>query len=554
MSNEKQIVQKIYYAPESQTKLLQGIRTVAQSVASTLGPGGRTVAYRNKFGEASVTKDGVTVARMIKPADPVEALGADLVREVAISAEDTSGDGTTTATILTHSIIENALTCMRLGLSPVEFRAGMLAAKESVQERFSQYVMPITDENSQEYIRNIVTVSSNNDSEIIENIVSAYDSVGRNGLVSVEASDAQTTSLSVVTGMSFDKGFESQYFINDAKNHRVEYVDPHILLLDGPLRSSHLEALAGLLGPIVQRGESLLIIAEKFDEVVVASILSKRMELAKSGHPFNVCLVRAPGFGDRRLENLEDIASFTGAHVVSEKMNQSLATATEKVLGRLSSVVIKHDTTTLVGLDTDAIKQAIDDRIEYLQGVINAANTEFDEARYLERIARLRGGIAVIRVGSNLNGETRELKERYEDALGAVKSALSEGVVVGGGVTLYEIFNDTVIPTGDQAFVAGFKCVIDALVQPIKTLIENRVGYDLKGIHVGRVLAELDLSNSNADCTQMYGYNAATNTISDLAKDGIFDPAKVIRTSLNFAVSTCILVLNTDTVLVDEKV
>ncbi|HEX6408060.1 MAG TPA: chaperonin GroEL [Gemmatimonadales bacterium] len=521
---------ELLFSTEARARLKQGIDQLADAVAITLGPKGRNVVIDKKFGSPTVTKDGVTVAKEIELSDPIENLGAQMLKEVATKTSDLAGDGTTTATVLAQAIFREGLKNVTAGANPMELKRGIDRAVEAVVEQLRSISVPSTGKKE---ITQVGTISANNDKEIGNLIAEAMGKVGKDGVITVEEAKGLETTLETVDGTQFDRGYLSPYFVTDPEKMEAVLDDPYILIHDKKV--SAMKELLPLLEQVAQNGKPMLVIAEDVDGEALATLVVNKLR-----GTLKVVAVKAPGFGDRRKEMLRDIAVLTGGQVISEELGLKLENVTLEGLGRAKRVVIDKDNTTII--DGKGKAEEVQGRIAELRSAIEKSTSDYDSEKLEERLAKLAGGVAIINVGAATETEMKEKKARVEDALHATRAAVEEGIVPGGGVALLRSQSalDRVKGTEDEKI--GIAIIRRALEEPIRLIAENAGAEG--SIVVGRVKESKDKN---------FGYNAATDTYEDLVKAGVIDPTKVTRTALQNAASIAGLLLTTECVLVEKK-
>jgi len=520
---------EIIYDTSARDKILAGVNALANAVKVTLGPRGRNVVIEKSFGAPTVTKDGVTVAKEIELEDKFENLGAQMVREVASKTSDVAGDGTTTATVLAQAIFREGSKLVAAGHNPTELKRGIDAAVAAIVEQLGQLAKPTKDPKE---IAQIGTISANGDEKIGEIIAKAMEKVGKEGVITVEEAKGLETVLDVVEGMQFDRGYLSPYFVTDQE--RLEAVLNDAYLLISEKKISSLKDLLPVLEAIAKQSKPLLIIAEDIEGEALATLVVNKLR-----GTLNTAAVKAPGFGDRRKELLKDIAVLTGGQVVSDDLGIKLENVTLSDLGQAKRITIDKDNTTIV--DGNGSKEDIKGRIETIRRQIEDTTSDYDREKLQERLAKLVGGVAVIKVGAATEVELKEKKARVEDALNATRAAVEEGIVPGGGTALLRAqatIAQLEVPAEQQAGVAIIR---RALEEPIRQ-IANNAGLE------GSIVVEKVRSGSGN-----FGYNAATDQYTDLIQDGVIDPAKVVRTSLQNAASVAGLLLTTEAAIVERK-
>jgi chaperonin GroEL len=519
----------VYFSSDARDRMLRGVNILANAVKVTLGPKGRNVVIEKSFGAPRSTKDGVSVAKEIELADRFENLGAQLIREVASKTNDKAGDGTTTATVLAQAIVVEGLKSVAAGMNPMDLKRGIDKAVIKVVEEIKSTSKKVSA-NSE--IAQVGTISANGDAEVGEMIARAMEKVGNEGVITVEEAKTAETELDVVEGMQFDRGYLSPYFVTNAEKMEVQLEEPLILLFEKKL--SGLQPLLPVLEAVVQSGRPLLIIAEDIEGEALATLVVNKL---RGG--LRVAAVKAPGFGDRRKAMLEDLAILTGGQVISEDLGIKLENVTLEMLGKAKKVTITKDDTTIV--DGAGDKDGIEARISQIKRQIEDTTSDYDKEKLQERLAKLAGGVAVVRVGGVTEVEVKEKKDRVDDALNATRAAVEEGIVPGGGVCLLKASKALDGMTGDNADqTAGIAIVRRALQAPIRQIAEN-AGVE-GSIVVGKVLE----SNDPA-----FGFNAQTEVYGDLVKMGVIDPAKVVRTALQDAASVSGLLITTEAAIVE---
>jgi chaperonin GroEL len=519
----------VYFASDARDRMLRGVNILANAVKVTLGPKGRNVVIEKSFGAPRSTKDGVSVAKEIELSDRFENLGAQLIREVASKTNDKAGDGTTTATVLAQAIVVEGLKSVAAGMNPMDLKRGVDKAVIKVVEEIKNSSKKVT---TNQEIAQVGAISANGDKEIGDMIAKAMEKVGNEGVITVEEAKTAETELDVVEGMQFDRGYLSPYFITNADKMEVVLEEPIILLHEKKL--STLQPLLPVLEAVVQSGRPLLIIAEDIEGEALATLVVNKL---RGG--LRVAAVKAPGFGDRRKAMLEDIAILTGGQVISEDLGIKLENVTIEMLGKAKKVQITKDDTTIV--DGSGDKEGIEARIGQIKRQIEDTTSDYDKEKLQERLAKLAGGVAVVRVGGSTEVEVKEKKDRVDDALNATRAAVEEGIVPGGGVALLKASKVLEGMVGDNADqTAGIAIVRRALQAPIRQIAEN-AGVE-GSIVVGKVL-END--------SPTFGFNAQTEQYVDLVADGVIDPAKVVRTALQDAASVSGLLITTEAAIVE---
>ncbi|MCL6526720.1 MAG: chaperonin GroEL [Thermaceae bacterium] len=515
----------------SRRGLERGVNAVANAVKVTLGPRGRNVVLEKKFGSPTITKDGVSVAKEVELEDHLENIGAKLIIEIASKTNDITGDGTTTATVLGQAIVREGLRNVAAGANPLELKRGIEKAVSAAVEEVQKMAVAVNDRKA---IYEVASVSANNDTEIGKLIADAMEKVGREGVITVEESKSLDTELNFVEGYQFDKGYISPYFVNNPDAMEASLDDPYILITEKKI--SNVRELLPVLEQVAQTGKPLLLIAEDVEGEALATLVVNKLR-----GTLNIAAVKAPGFGDRRKEMLKDLAAITGGTVISEELGFKLENATLSMLGRAERVRINKDETTVVA--GKGKKEDIDARINGIKKELETSDSEYAKEKLQERLAKLAGGVAVIRVGAATETELKEKKHRYEDALSTARAAVEEGIVPGGGVALLRaasaVKNLIKGLEGDEA--TGAKIVLRALEEPARQIASN-AGFE------GSVVVNQILSSKKAT----YGFNAATGDYGDMMEWGIVDPAKVTRTALQNAASIGSLILTTEAVVAEK--
>ncbi|MFB1008272.1 MAG: chaperonin GroEL [Sulfurospirillum sp.] len=519
----------IQFSDNARNALYEGVKKLNDAVKVTMGPRGRNVLIQKSFGAPSITKDGVSVAKEIELKDTIENMGAQLVKEVASKTADQAGDGTTTATVLAHAIFKEGLRNITAGANPVEVKRGMDKAAEAIIAELKSMAKTVKDKKE---IAQVATISANSDTVIGELIAEAMEKVGKDGVITVEEAKGIQDELDVVEGMQFDRGYLSPYFVTNPEKMQTIMEHPFILLFDKKV--SNLKDLLPVLEQVQKTGKPLLIIAEDIDGEALATLVVNKLRGV-----LNIAAVKAPGFGDRRKAMLEDIAIISGGEVISEELGRTLESATLADLGQAARIVIDKDNTTIVNGNGE--KARIDARVAQIRAQIAETSSDYDREKLQERLAKLSGGVAVIKVGAATETEMKEKKDRVDDALSATKAAVEEGIVVGGGSAL--LLANAKIKlnvTGDEAI--GAEIVTRALKAPLKQIAEN-AGFD------AGVVANNVLTSNKAN----YGFNAATGEYVDMFEAGIVDPVKVSRIALQNAVSVASLLLTTEATITNAK-
>ena len=524
---------QLIFAEEARRKLKNGIDTVATAVVTTLGPKGRNVAIDRKFGAPTITHDGVTVAKEIELEDPYENMGAQLIKEAATKTNDIAGDGTTTSTLLAHTIVNEGLKTLAAGGNPMLLKRGIEVAAKKVSEEIKKHAITIS---TREDIANVATTSAQ-DSSIGELIADVMDKVGKDGVITVEESKGLEFEQEYVEGMQFDRGYISPYFITDPEHMESVIPEPYILIYDKKISAA--QDLVSILEKLVQTGKrDLVIIAEDVDSEALALLVVNKLR-----GMLNVLAVKAPGFGDRRKAMLQDIAFLTGATVISEETGRKLETVVLPDLGRAEKVVADKDNTTIIGGKGDEAQ--IKGRIEQIRVEIDKTTSDYDREKLQERLAKLSGGVAIIRVGAATETELKEKKHRVEDALSATRAAVEEGIVPGGGVALINamsVLNDLKLNSEDEQI--GAKIVYKALEMPMRKIIEN-AGLD------GAVVLEKVRAEQKAKKNDKVGFDVIREEYIDMIKGGLGDPAKVTRGALENAASIAAMILTTETLITE---
>jgi chaperonin GroEL len=514
---------EVKFSTDARDKMLRGVDILANAVKVTLGPKGRNVVIEKSFGAPRVTKDGVTVAKEVELEDKFENLGAQLVREVASKTNDLAGDGTTTATVLAQAIVKEGAKAVAAGMNPMDLKRGVDLAVSAVVADLKAHAKKVT---SNEEIAQVATISANGDAEIGRFLAEAMEKVGHEGVITVEEAKSLDTELEVVEGMQFDRGYVSPYFVTNAEKMRVELEDPYVLIHEKKLAG--LQALVPLLEAVIQTSRPLLIIAEDVEGEALATLVVNKL---RGG--LKIAAVKAPGFGDRRKAMLEDIAILTGGTTISEDLGIKLENVTLQMLGRAKKVVIEKDNTTIV--DGAGARAEIEGRIAQIRAQIEDTTSDYDREKLQERLAKLSGGVAIIRVGGATEVEVKEKKDRVDDALHATRAAVEEGILPGGGVALLR----ATAANADQK--AGIEIVRRAIQVPARQIVQN-AGED-GSLIVGKLLERSDYS---------WGYNAAIGEYQDLVAAGVIDPAKVVRTALQDAASVASLLITTEALIAEK--
>ena len=520
----------VRFSTDARDKMLRGVDILANAVRVTLGPKGRNVVLDKSFGAPRITKDGVTVAKEIELSDKFENMGAQMVREVASKTNDIAGDGTTTATVLAQAIVQEGHKAVAAGMNPMDLKRGIDLAVIEVVAFLNKATKKIK---TSEEVAQVGTISANGESEIGEMIAKAMQKVGNEGVITVEEAKTADTELEVVEGMQFDRGYLSPYFVTNPDKMVAELEDAYILLHEKKL--SNLQAMLPVLEAVVQSGKPLLIIAEDVEGEALATLVVNKL---RGG--LKVAAVKAPGFGDRRKAMLEDIAVLTGGQVISEDLGIKLESVTLAMLGRAKKVTISKENTTVV--DGAGKKKEIEARIGQIKSQIEETTSDYDREKLQERLAKLAGGVAVIRVGGATEIEVKEKKDRVDDALNATRAAVEEGIVPGGGVALLRAKKAVEKVKSENADVqAGINIVLRALETPIRQIVENA------GVEGSIVVAKVLESKSDS-----FGFDAQTETYTDLVTAGIIDPTKVVRTALQDAASVAGLLVTTEAMVAEH--
>jgi chaperonin GroEL len=520
----------IEYNAEARTKLKSGVDKLANAVKVTLGPKGRNVILEKKFGAPTVTKDGVSVAKEIELEDAVENMGAQMVREVASKTSDVAGDGTTTATVLAQAIYREGLKNVTAGANPMDLKRGVDLAVTKVVEYLKKVSRDVEGRNE---IAQVGAISANNDKSIGDLIADAMEKVGKDGVITVEEAKGTETGLEVVEGMQFDRGYLSPYFVTNTETMETILEDPYILIHDKKI--SAMKDLLPILEKIAQQGKSMLIIAEDLEGEALATLVVNKIR-----GTLRVAAVKAPGFGDRRKAMLEDIAVLTGGTVISEEQGYKLENATISYLGTAKKIVIDKDNTTIVegAGKTDDIKK----RINEIKAQIEKTTSDYDKEKLQERLAKLSGGVAVLKIGASTEVEMKEKKARVEDALHATRAAVEEGIVAGGGVALVRAIAVLEKLEGDNIDqTTGIKIITKSLEEPLRQIVNNA------GLEGSVILQKVKEGKDD------YGFNASTEVYENLIKAGVIDPTKVTRTALENAASVAALLLTTEAVVYEKK-
>lgn len=520
----------VKFSTEARDRMLRGVDTLANAVKVTLGPKGRNVVIEKSFGAPRITKDGVTVAKEIELEDRFENLGAQMVREVASKTNDLAGDGTTTATVLAQAIVKEGAKSVAAGMNPMDLKRGIDLAVEAIVADLKSHAKKVT---TNDEISQVGTISANGDTEIGRFLAEAMQKVGNEGVITVEEAKSLDTELEVVEGMQFDRGYVSPYFVTNTEKMRVELEDPYILIHEKKL--SGLQTMLPLLESVVQSGKPLLIIAEDVEGEALATLVVNKL---RGG--LKIAAVKAPGFGDRRKAMLEDIAILTGGTALSEDLGIKLENVSVSMLGRAKKVVIDKENTTIV--NGAGAKKEIDARTTQIKAQIEETTSDYDREKLQERLAKLAGCVAVIRVGGATEVEVKERKDRVDDALHATRAAVEEGILPGGGVALLRSLKALDgVTTSNPDQKAGVDIVRRAIQVPARQIVQN-AGED-GSLVVGKLLESGDYS---------WGFNAATGEYQDMVRAGVIDPAKVVRTALQDAASVASLLITTEAIVADK--
>ncbi len=520
---------ELKFSSDARERMLRGVEILANAVKVTLGPKGRNVVIEKSFGAPRITKDGVAVAREIELADKFENMGAKMVREVASKQHDAAGDGTTTATVLAYAIVREGAKAVAAGMNPMDLKRGIDMAVEAAVADFKKNAKAVT---ANREIAQIGTISANGDTRIGAMIAEAMKKVGNEGVITVEEAKSLEIELDVVEGMRFDRGYISPYFITDAERMRAELEDAYILIHEKKLSS--LQAMLPLLEAVVQTGKPLLIIAEDVEGEALATLVVNKL---RGG--LKVAAVKAPGFGDRRKAMLEDIAILTGGTAISDDLGIKLENVTLQMLGAAKKIMIEKESTTIV--DGAGGKKEIRARVAQIKAQIEETSSDYDREKLQERLAKLAGGVAVIRVGGATEIEVKEKKDRVDDAMHATRAAVEEGILPGGGVALLRAMKAlAVVKPANADQKTGVEIVRRALQAPARQIVEN-AGAD-GAVIVGKLIEKDDYNR---------GYNAATGEYQDLVANGVIDPAKVVRTALQDAASIASLLIMTEAIIAE---
>jgi chaperonin GroEL len=521
------MAKEIYFSDDARNRLLVGVEKLADAVKVTMGPRGRNVLLQKSFGAPTITKDGVSVAKEIELPDSLENMGAGLVREVASKTADEAGDGTTTATVLASAIFKEGLRNVTAGANPISLKRGMDKACEQILSELQKSSKPVDDKKE---IAQVATISANSDHAIGNMIAEAMEKVGKDGVITVEEAKGINDDLEVVEGMQFDRGYISPYFVTNTEKMTCELENPIILLTDSKVAS--LKDLVPMLEQVQQSGRPLLIIADDIEGEALSTLVLNKLKGV-----LNITAVKAPGFGDRKKEMLKDIATLTGATLITEELGLTLEKATLAELGQASRVVIDKDNTVIV--DGKGDKDAVINRVNEIRTQIGTTSSEYDKEKLQERLAKLSGGVAVIKVGAATETEMKEKKDRVDDALAATKAAVEEGIVIGGGAALIKASQAVKLKLKEDEAVGG-DIILRAVFAPMKQIAQN-AGFD------AGVVADKIANSAEANL----GFNAATGKYVDMIEAGIIDPLKVARVALQNATSVASLLLTTEATVSD---
>jgi chaperonin GroEL len=521
---------ELRFSEDARSAILNGVNVLANAVKVTLGPKGRNVVIEKSFGAPNVTKDGVTVAKEIELSDKFENMGAQMVREVASKTNDDAGDGTTTATVLAQAIYREGAKIVAAGINPMELKRGIDKAVVAVVEELKKMSKPIKD---QKEVAQVGTISANNDPEIGKIIAEAMEKVGKEGVITVEESKTAETTLDIVEGMQFDRGYLSPYFVTNPEKMEASIDNPYILIYEKKISS--MKDLLPLLEKVVQKSKPLIIVAEEVDGEALATLVVNKLR-----GTIQVAAVKAPGFGDRRKEMLQDIATLTGGKVISEDLGHKLETARLEDLGQAKKVTIDKDNTTIV--DGAGKKADVEARVKTIRAQIEETTSDYDREKLQERLAKLVGGVAVVNVGAPSEVEMKEKKARVEDALNATRAAVEEGIVPGGGTALLRAAKALLSIKGLNAEQqAGVTIIKRALEEPLRQIAGN-AGFE------GSIVVDKVITNN----TPAWGFNALTETYEDLIAAGVIDPTKVARCAIQNAASVASLMLTTETLIAEK--
>ena len=518
----------LIFSEDARTHILKGVNTLANAVKVTLGPKGRNVVIDKSFGSPLITKDGVTVAKEIELENKFENMGAQMVKEVASKTNDEAGDGTTTATVLAQAIYREGAKLVSAGHNPMSIKRGIDKAVNIVIDELKNMAKPVKGSNE---VAQVGSISANNDKEIGEMLANAMDKVGREGVITIEDSKTAKTEVTVVEGMQFDRGYLSPYFVTNAEKMETALENAYVLVYDKKISS--MKDMIGVLEVVAKQGRPLLIIAEDVDGEALATLVVNKLR-----GTLQVCAVKAPGFGDRRKAMLEDIAALTGAQVISEDLGMKLEQANATHLGTAKRIVVDKDNTTVI--DGSGKKADITARVAQIKAQIEETTSDYDKEKLKERLAKLAGGVAVIHVGGGSEVEMKEKKARVEDALNATRAAVEEGIVAGGGTALLRASQQILKGKFNEEEKFGANIIKRACEEPVRQIAAN-AGLD-GAIVVNNILLEKSAN---------YGYNAYSDEYTDLLKDGVIDPVKVVRCALTNAASVSSLMLTTETMIAE---
>jgi chaperonin GroEL len=527
------MAKKLLFGEEARNGLMSGVEQLAEAVKSTLGPKGRTVVLEKSFGGPMITKDGVSVAKEIELEDPIENSGAQMVKEAAQKTNDLAGDGTTTATVLAHAILKEGFKKIANGANPIELKRGIDIAVKDVVEYLETEARPVTGNDE---IAQVGTISANNDSSVGAIISEAMNKVGQDGVITVQEGKTSETILEVVEGMQFDRGYVSPYFVTDNAKMESILTDMHILIVDKKI--SNMKELVPILEQSVQSGKEMLIIAEDLEGEALSTLVVNKVR-----GTLKICAVKAPGFGDRRKDMLQDLAVITGGTVISETKGHKLEEATLDMLGSAEKVIVTKDTTTVVNGWGDA--EAVQERVESIKSQIESCESDYETEKMQERLAKISGGVAVIKIGAGSEVEMKEKKDRVDDALNATKAAVEEGIIAGGGIVLrgYSPNPEYGYENDDQ--LLGRDIIIKACHAPFNAILANA------GLNADVVWNQIVTCNANGTAA---GYDVRTETVlEDMVDAGIVDPVKVTRVALEKAASVAGTMITTECVMTDIK-
>ena len=522
------MAKEIFFSDNARNKLYSGVKKLADAVRVTMGPRGRNVLIQKAYGAPTITKDGVSVAREIELKDPLENMGAQLVKEVASNTNDEAGDGTTTATVLAHAIYQEGLRNVTAGANPVQLKRGMDKAGELILENLKA-ISKVVD--TKEQIAQVATISANSDTQIGDMIAEAMDKVGKDGVITVEEAKGINDELTVVEGMQFDRGYLSPYFVTNTEKMVAEFENPYILIADKKI--SNLKEILPILEAVNQTQRGLVLIAEDIEGEALSTLVMNRIRGA-----LNVIAVKAPGFGDRRKAMLEDIAILTAGTLVSEEMGMSLENCGIEILGTCEKIVVDKDNTTIVNGAGD--KDKVASRITKIKNELEIVTSDYDREKLQERLAKLAGGVAVIKVGAPTETEMKEKKDRVDDALSATRAAVEEGIVIGGGAALIKASANVNIDFANEDEKIGAEIILRAVAAPLKQIASN-AGYDA-GVVANEVKNSTDTN---------YGFDASCGEYVNMFEVGIVDPTKVERVAMQNAVSVASLLLTTEATVTD---